>query len=155
MQSLRQSLIGEFTRRIAKELGREATVRLLWPSIVGPRLAPFTQLKAMRGDSLVVTVPDRAWAASLEAMQQTVLDAVNRLGVGRPFECIQFIEDATFVPRPVTIVKTPIDDSEHWELSEAEAAMIRDENLRNIFLASARKYRSARSQADVSTRNRG
>ena len=147
MESLRQSLTAGLLKRIEKELGREVTVRLLWPSIVGSRLASHTQLKGVRGNTLLVSVPDRSWLGPLESMSRTVLDAVNRMGIGKVFDSIEFVEDKQLRPPPAAPRQEAVDAHPGGadDLLTAEAGLIADEGLRRLFLASARKYRSSRS----------
>ena len=145
MQSLRQTLAGGFLERIEKELGREAAVRLLWPCIVGAGLANHTQFKAIRGNTLLVSVPDRSWLDQLDSMNTTVLDAVNRMGIGKAFDAVQFVEDAKLFPPRAATQQTAAKPPEAGnDLFESEAGTIADESLRRAFLASARKYCNAR-----------
>ena len=146
MESLRQSLTGEFLKRIEKELGREVTVRLLWPAIVGSRLASHTQLRGVRGNTLLVSVPDRSWLGPLESMNRTVLDAVNRMGIGKAFDSLEFFEDPQLRPPSPAARQVVLEKRSEGagDLLDAEAAMIADEHLRKVFLNSARKYRSSR-----------
>ena len=61
-----------------KELGREESLRLLWPVIVGSKLGSNTRFQALRHRVLVIAVPDRTWKNNLEPLEKMILDAVCR-----------------------------------------------------------------------------
>lgn len=159
MESLFKSLAADFLKRIEKELGREVTLRLLWPHVVGPRLAGNTQLKGVRGTMLIVSVPDRSWLSSLESLDKMILNAANRLGGERRYDSIEFLEEPRMLP-PREASRSGTGNRAH-ELAareqrtgnralmleecrstpvEFDTGMIADENLRGLFLESARKY---------------
>jgi hypothetical protein len=157
MESLRESLAADFLKRIEKELGRENTLRLLWAHVVGPRLAGNTQLKAIHGSTLIVSVPDRSWLNSLVPLEKLILDAVNRLGGERNYDCIEFLEEPRMLPtrkanRAEAGNRASRDPSGRGEEEprkaqeygstpvEIRTETIADENLRRLFLESARKY---------------
>ncbi len=83
MQSLRDFLPPGFCDQMEKELGREETLKLLWPAIVGSTVAASTKPLSLRGDTLIVAVPDRAWLNSLGSFEQQILNATARFW-GKP-----------------------------------------------------------------------
>ena len=168
MESLRKSLAADFFKRIEKELGREATLRLLWPHVVGPRLAGNTQLKGIRGAILIVSVPDRSWLSSLVSLDKMMLNATNSLEGERLYDSIEFlVEPRMFPPREPS--RSGTGDRAFRALAareqgagnralmqeelrsapvEFDTGMIADENLRRFFLESARKYFSITSNEE-------
>jgi len=92
MERLRDSLTTGFLKRIENALGQEATLQLLWPYIVGSRLAANAQLKSIRGSTLIVSVPDRSWQVTLRSLDNMILDAVNRWVGEGTFNGIEFPE---------------------------------------------------------------
>ena len=147
-------------KRIEKELGREATLRLLWPQVVGPRLAGNTQLKGIRGAMLIVSVPDRSWLGPLVSLDKMILNAANRWGGERRYDSIEFLEEPQMLP-PREANRSGTGDRAGRELAareqrtgnrvlmpeecrstpvEIDTGMIADENLRRIFIESAKKY---------------
>ena len=144
MQPLRESLPGGFLKRIEKELGREASLRLLWPHLVGPKLAGNTELKAIRGATLVVSVPDRGWLGPLGPLDKMILEAVNRLGSGNVYETIEFVEQPQMKRNmPAAPRKQPRPETGNKPL-ELDTTMIADEGLRKVFSVSAQKYFTAK-----------
>jgi hypothetical protein len=145
MESLRKSFGGGILKRIEQELGRDVTLRLLWPSIVGSRLAGNAQLTGVRGNTLIVSVPDRSWMGPLGSLDQMILDAVNRMGFEKALISIEFVEDPRMaVPpeasRPAIKNSGRVTDNEQLDV---DTATIADQNLRRLFLESGRKYLSA------------
>ena len=136
MRSLRDSLPEEFLAQMQKELGREETLRLVWPVIVGSKLGCSTQFLGIRQNTLRVAVPDRTWKNTLRSMENMILEAVHRFcgeDVGR---AIEFVESPRpvppspkkkAVPRPLPPSDLPLD-------------AIADPELRQSFDLSARKY---------------
>ena len=94
MQSLREFLPAGFCDQMEKELGREQALKLLWPAIVGSALAAQTRLTAVRGNVLVVAVPEKGWITSLASFERQILQASARFW-GKPMaERIEFIPAA-------------------------------------------------------------
>lgn len=83
MQSLREFLPPGFCEQMEKQLGREQTLKLLWPAIVGTKLAANTEPLSLSGDTLRVRVPDRVWQNSLESFEKQILDSAARFW-GKP-----------------------------------------------------------------------
>lgn len=135
-------------KRIEKELGREATLRLLWPYLVGSQLAANTELKAIRGAMLVVGVPDRGWLNSLQSLKEMILQAVNRVGSGT-YDAIELIEQPHVAALPqMTRPMSPATRRARTASSYAsfDASAIADEQLRKMFAESAGKYLAMQSQ---------
>ena len=136
MKSLRDSLPEDFLGQMQKELGREETLRLLWPVIVGSNLGGSTEFQGIRQNTLRIGVPDQTWKRTLRSMENMILEAVHRFcgeDVGR---AIEFVEHPRPVapspkkksaPRPLPPVDFPLDT-------------IADPELRQMFALSARKY---------------
>ena len=93
MEPMRVSLAAGLWQRIEKELGRETMLRLLWPHLVGAQLAANTRLMAIRGATLVIAAPDRAWIKTLDSFRQMILNVVNRLPGGSSYDSVEFVED--------------------------------------------------------------
>jgi predicted nucleic acid-binding Zn ribbon protein len=91
MQSLREFLPSGFCDQMEKELGREQAFKLLWPAMVGSALAAQAKFVALRGNTLVVSVPERGWITSLATFERQILQAAMRFW-GKPMaEKIEFI----------------------------------------------------------------
>ena len=146
MQSVRDFLPENFWKGIERELGREQGLRLLWPAVVGARLAGNTQLKSLRGLTLVISVPDRVWKGSLESLEKMILDAVNRFCKKQVGDTIEFVIDSrggvlpreSGTPRPGRMEDLPPAD--------LPVGQIADDGLRAAFLRSAQKYFAMREE---------
>ena len=141
MKSIRESLPANFLKNIEREAGREESLRLLWPVVVGRQLADNTRLKGVRGGRLILGVPDRSWRASLESLEKMILDAVNRFLGEQVFHSIEFFEDPRLALPPQAHrrrrsqparLPLPVD------LPAAET--VADDSLRKLILQSASKY---------------
>jgi hypothetical protein len=98
MQSLREFLPSGFCEQMEKELGREQALKLLWPAIVGSGLAAQVKLLSLRGDVLVVSVPEKGWVSSLANFERQILDAITRFW-GKPVAArIQFAQTESGAP---------------------------------------------------------
>lgn len=142
MEALRESLTAGVLKQIEQELGRETMLRLLWPHLVGAQLAANTELKAIRGATLVIGVPDRTWLSSLGSLKTMILDAVNRLG-SETYDAVELIEQPRLAalrqgikPAPGSRRQAPVAAAD----VRFDASAIADESLRKIFAESARKY---------------
>jgi hypothetical protein len=140
MDSLRGLLASSLLKRIDRELGRETTLKLLWSSIVGDQLAANTQLKHIRGGTLIIAAPDGSWLNSLNSMSHMILHAVNRLGLGQPYDDIQLTADPGLFPQHARPEKRAADASRNSMSRPFDAGMITDERMRSAFLKSAEKY---------------
>lgn len=141
MQSIRDSLPEALWKGIERGLGREQALRLLWPAVVGARLASNTQLKSLRGATLVVSVPDRVWKSSLESLEKMILEAVNRFWNEPICHAIEFLVDprggALIAQRAGAQRRSP---SRELPPVDLPVGQIGDEGLRAAFLRSAEKY---------------
>lgn len=140
MQSIRDFLPAGFWKSMERELGREEALRLLWPAIVGKRLAGNSQLQCLRASHLVVSVPDRVWKGSLESLEEMILSVVNRFWGEPVVRSIEFVtgsrsiawmQDSAARASPKTTELPPVD---------LPVGGIGDEPLRAAFLRSAQKY---------------
>ncbi|MBI4460815.1 MAG: DUF721 domain-containing protein [Acidobacteria bacterium] len=141
MQPIREILIAKIVERVQTALGKEETLRHLWPLAVGPKLAASTRLQAARGKTLVVAVPDRTWKESLRPLEKTILDAVNGLLKKTTWEAVEFTESPqsfAFPPAKPPTPKIPAFPNGGPEV--LSAGMIADPALSQKFLESARKY---------------
>ena len=123
-----------------KELGREESLRLLWPVIVGSKLGSNTRFQALRHRVLVIAVPDRTWKNNLEPLEKMILDAVCRFCGEEAARMVEFVEDrrlenARPVPRAKRLQPAEVTVSLDFPLEA-----IRDPELRESFARSARKY---------------
>lgn len=148
MKSLRDSLPEDFLGRMQKELGREETLRLLWPLIVGSKLGANTALQGIRQNTLRVSVPDQTWKKTLGSLEGMILEAVHRYcgeDVGSAIEFVEAKRNMDVVsrsvtpqpkkgtpPRPLASADLPLDD---FPLDA-----IPDPELREMFGRSAQKY---------------
>ena len=145
MKSLRDSLPEDFLGQMQKELGREETLRLLWPVIVGSNLGGSTEFQGIRQNTLRVAVPDQTWKRTLRSMENMILEAVHRFcgeDVGR---AIEFVEtkrprDGGAVSRPA--ISSPKKGTTPRPLPPTHFPLdtIADPELRQMFALSARKY---------------
>jgi hypothetical protein len=78
MQQVRELLPHDLWKTMERKLGREEALRLLWPAVVGQKLAAQIQLRQLRGRTLIVTIPDPELRKPLETMEAMILDSVNR-----------------------------------------------------------------------------
>ena len=142
MKSFRESLPANFLKNIEREIGREESLRLLWPVVVGRQLADNTRLKGVRGGRLILAVPDRSWRASLESLENMILDAVNSFWGEPVCNSIEFFEDPRMAPPPPQAHRRmrpqPARLPPPVDLPAAET--IADDSLRKLILQSASKY---------------
>jgi len=75
MELVRELLPENLWKAMVRQLGREEVLRLLWPALVGSRLASQTRLRQLRGATLLVSVPDPQWTRSLQPLEKMILDA--------------------------------------------------------------------------------
>ena len=145
MQPLRELLPQNLWQSMNRRLGPEETLRLLWPALVGPRLASQTYLKQLRGKTLVVAMPHREWRAPLESLEQAILEAVQRF-LGRsaatsPTSVELVVDESLERSAPAARATFQRASTPISEVLPPEApGAIADENLRQIFLRSAQKY---------------
>ena len=144
MEAIRGLLSAELLARIERELGREATLRLMWPYLVGPQLAANTELKAVRGTTLLVAAPDRAWLGTIRSFEHMILEAVNRLGSGR-YDSMDVIEQPRISPAKEIQHPTAPSISTAPRMS-FDASAIPDRDLRQRFSESAEKYLADQSE---------
>ena len=97
MKPIMESLPENLWKTMLKKLGREEALRLLWTTVVGPRLAFQTGLRQLRGRTVVVSVPDAQWTRSLRPLERMILDAVNRFPDSWRADSIEFVVE----PRPM------------------------------------------------------
>ena len=136
MNSLRDSLPKDFLGRMQKELGREETLRLVWPMIVGSQLGYSTQFLDIRQNTLRVAVPDQTWKRTLRGMENMILEAVHRVCGDEVGRSVEFVES----PQPVP--PSPREKAAPSPLPPADLPLdaIADPQLRQMFDRYARKY---------------
>lgn len=143
MKSFRESLSANFLKNIEREVGREESLRLLWPVVVGRRLANNTRLQRIQNGRLILAVPDRSWRASLGSVdiEKMILDAVNSLWGEPVCHSIEFFEDPRVAPPPQEQRNRrpqPLREPPPVELPAAET--VSDVSLRKLIVQSASKY---------------
>lgn len=143
MKSLRDSLPEDFLAQMQKELGREETLRLLWPVIVGSKLGGSAEFQGIRQNTLRVGVPDQTWKRTLRSMENMILEAVHRFcgeDVGRAIEFVETKRPIDVVSRPA--IPSPKKRAMPRPLPPADFPLdaIGDPELRQMFDLSARKY---------------
>ena len=100
MWSIRDSLPRPFWGRLQEELGREETLRLLWPILIGPHLAANTRFRSLRNGRLLIGVEERTWRSSLTSLEGIVRATINRFWGEDLVGQIEFVEDPPLkVPR--------------------------------------------------------
>ena len=81
MQAVRELLPRDLWRAMEKSLGRDETLRLLWPAVVGRPLAsqtrPVRVVNDGRGGTLLVAVGDREWRGPIASLGEMILHNVN------------------------------------------------------------------------------
>ena len=91
MQSLREFLPAGFCEQMEKELGREEALKLLWPAMVGSALAAQAKPLSIKGDTLVIGVPEKGWINSVASFEHQILAASTRFW-GKPLAArIEFV----------------------------------------------------------------
>lgn len=86
-----RDLIGEFFRRGGmRRAVRRAEAVLLWPRVVGPKLARFTQARSLKGGVLFVDVPDSETAMHLSMQRDRFVEAYARRFGSREVREIRF-----------------------------------------------------------------
>ena len=150
MNSLRDSLPKDFLGRMQKELGREEMLRLVWPLIVGSKLAGSTQFHGIRQNTLRVAVPDQTWKRTLRSMEKLILDAVHRYCGEEVGRAIEFVES----PRPVPPSQKKSPAPRPLPPSDLSLDAIADPELRRVFDLSARKYFYQSRERERPVRNR-
>lgn len=147
MVSLRDSIPAELQSRLLRELGREESLRHLWPSVVGRKLASNTRPIRLRSGTLVVSVTDGAWQRSLGTVEALIVEAVNRFCGEGACRSIEFREEPAAaksgrVPgaRMRKPAPLPTPDPRAPNCKDLAVAAIGDDGLRKMFLASAQKY---------------
>lgn len=150
MKSFRESLSANFLKNIEREVGREESLRLLWPVIVGRRLANNTRLHRIQNGRLILAVPDRSWRVSLgsDDLEKMILDAVNSLWGETVCHSIEFFEDPRVAP-PLQEQRNrrsqPFREPPPVELPAAET--VADVSLRKLIVQSASKYLARREES--------
>ena len=147
MELVRELLPENLWKAMVRQLGREEVLRLLWPALVGSRLASQTRLRQLRGATLLVSVPDPQWTRSLQPLEKMILDAVNRFPGSWRATAIEFVtEPRQFVaaPSPAGPRIVPRAGSPSENLA---AGQISDERLREAFNESEQKYFARQEEA--------
>lgn len=103
MERIRDVLPANLWKTMVRKLGREESLRLLWSTVVGPKLAAQTSLRQLRGGTLVVSVPDAQWGRSLQPLEKMILDAVSRFPDSWRAKSIKFVTET----RPVAGLPGP------------------------------------------------
>ena len=142
MQQLRELLPQNLWQTMNRKLGQEEMLRLLWPALVGPRLAAQTYLKQLRGKTLVVAIPHREWRAPLESLEPAILESLHRFLGQSSATSVELVVDESLEPREsparVSSLRAPQPLGE--VLLEGIPDAIADASLRQAFLRSAQKY---------------
>jgi hypothetical protein len=108
-----------------------ALLRAAWPRVVGPELARRTEVIALEGDSLRIRVPDAGWRKGLLRMRREILGRLRELAGDLAPRRLGFTEGF-----PTGTAPTPPPSP----ALSAEAARIRDPELRARFLETAGRY---------------
>jgi hypothetical protein len=121
-----------------------ALLRAAWPRVVGPELARRTEVIALEGDSLRIRVPDAGWRKGLLRMRREILTrlrdlagdlAPRRLGFTEGFPAGTAPSLPPILPPAPEVPAPPPSPA-----LSAEAARIRDPELRARFLEIAGRY---------------
>jgi Dna[CI] antecedent DciA-like protein len=152
MLPVRDFLPGEIWKGMQRKLGREEALRLLWPAVVGPKLAAQMQFGRMRGEVLSVSVPDTEVLRGLQPMGRMILEAVNRFRGQSPATSIEFAvasrpSGVPSIPAaPLALARPPKTTARLGQIPaqtisrDIAAGAIADTGLRDLFIRSAQKY---------------
>ena len=143
MQAVRDFLPERLRRNMEKALGKQETLRLMWPNIVGGRLASSVQLTQVRGGTLIVSVPDRVWQGSLQELEHLILDAVNRSGHNIHCNAVRFTvaaPSAAMAAGENQAAATPHARAGAGSIPTLPEPATGDSSTREIFARSAAKY---------------
>lgn len=145
-----RDLLGEMFRRGGmRKAMRRAEAVVLWPRIVGPKLARFTRARSLKGGVLFVDVPDSETAMHLSMQRHHIVQAYGRRFGSREVREIRFragrpIEADAEAP-PATGA-TP-DPEELVSLTRELGALDLPERLAGPALSAARAMLAHRSRA--------
>jgi Dna[CI] antecedent DciA-like protein len=100
MESIRRALPEALVKAMCRKLGREDALRLLWPALVGEKLAAQTRPSKVRGTTLIIGVPDPEWIRSLAPLSKMILEAVNRSAAAGAWQAtaVELISDPQQFP---------------------------------------------------------
>jgi len=140
MDSFRASLPPGFLDDMLRSLGRERSLRLLWPLMAGPQLAAHCAPRGIRGRTLLLAVPDRTWGLSLRSFEPMLLEAVNRFLGADVVQSVEYSEDPTLALPGYEPPRTRRKVSWEQAARDFHAEGIADASVRGRFLESARKY---------------
>ena len=147
MQSLLQAIPSLLRQSGDDAVVREHLVFAVWRQVAGPGVVSATAPLALEGQHLRIAVPDRTWKTQLEQLAHEYLARIGRL-LGSPLVTrVQFEIDpariqttsATQVAQSV-VAPAPFPFHRTEALMESlkeDAAVIRDPELRAIFLHAA------------------
>jgi len=146
VNSLRELLPFDLWSGLEKKLGREEALRLLWPAIVGGKLAAQTELRKLVGATMIVSVPDVQWQRSMKSFEPMILDAVRRV-CGKPMAtAVEFmVGPMQPVPRPRSRV-TEQRRGPASNVVDLTGIAISDPGVRDAFVRSACKYFARQSE---------
>jgi Dna[CI] antecedent, DciA len=146
MQQLRELLPQNLWQLMNRKLGPEEMLRLLWPALVGPKLALQIHPRQLRGKTLIVAIPDGEWRAPLESLESTILESLDRFLGQSPASSVELVvEPCPFPPQAPPAnpgnfcPRQGMQPLRGVTLDGAEDG-IEDERLRDAFLWSAQKY---------------
>ena len=147
MEQVRGLLPNKLRDAMEQKLGREEALRLMWPAVVGPKLAAQIQLLHLRGNNMVVSMPDGEWRGPLQSLERMILDAVNRFSGKSTAISIEFVVGLPPVPvlkvaEPPRKMNPPVSNLHHVppDVPAPVIPVIDDERLRDAFAQSAQKY---------------
>lgn len=93
-------------KKLPGNTGTEARVVLLWPEIVGPDLAKRSEVTAIQGGTLLISVSGPAWAQELSYQKPQILARYRKL-VGRDVVRDFRTKDAQALRRPSSASASP------------------------------------------------
>lgn len=138
MTPFRKALPGDLLAQMQQKLGREETLRLLWPMVVGTELGARTRLVSFRQNRLRIAVPDATWKRTLWSLEHTVLEAVGQVLGEDAGRSIELVEDpALSSPRQAKEKPATIHPA---NLPDLPLDGIRDAEIVRMFQQSAQKY---------------
>jgi len=86
-----RQIIAQFRR--SRSWDDELDLRLLqalWPTMAGPSVARAVSVIDVRGDEVVLRVPDRTWHRQLVSMRPLLVRRFNESWPGQPIRHIRF-----------------------------------------------------------------
>jgi hypothetical protein len=140
MQQVRDLLPHDLWKTMERKLGREEALRLLWPAIVGLKLAAQIQLRQLRGRTLVVSIPDAELRKPLQTMEGMILESVNRFSPQLAATGIEYVVERGPQALPAVAGAAKTANLPTPKRNGVPSQGIEETSLRDMFDRSRQKY---------------